>query len=350
LINNLTRNNSFVVHKILDAGGNFIDTANKYTEKYIGEFIASDKDRFVLKLLGENYTDGGIRTLMPIEAAIDAGATRIFAIAAGDPSLSDEPSFDNSMFLQIKYRALTEIMLDEILQKELKPRTPYNVPVTLIQSTVHIHDSLTIDPGLISISIDYGYMRAFDAIDGGLNLTALSTLSDEIIKLRMKIWREECFANGDYTQEEYEERAIWRTVHPGEPLLKRIPDPDSLKAVREMKRKLKALVDQRRSLGGNLPSDVSSWLIEWERHAWDTYYIPTPWDYFLSRLDKVDEETPYFTNGISSYDLKSTDDRVFAFDYDSSGKTDHLVLYRPGTGTIFIIKKDAAGNWSPTYW
>src|ERR687887_2452388 len=43
-------------HKIfnsyVDAGGNFIDTANKYTEgtseKYIREFIASDRDRFVL--------------------------------------------------------------------------------------------------------------------------------------------------------------------------------------------------------------------------------------------------------------------------------------------------------------
>jgi aryl-alcohol dehydrogenase-like predicted oxidoreductase len=36
----------------VQAGGNFIDTANKYTEgtseKYIGEFIASDRNRFVL--------------------------------------------------------------------------------------------------------------------------------------------------------------------------------------------------------------------------------------------------------------------------------------------------------------
>ncbi len=36
----------------VDRGGNFIDTANKYTEgtseKYIGEFIAGDRDRFVL--------------------------------------------------------------------------------------------------------------------------------------------------------------------------------------------------------------------------------------------------------------------------------------------------------------
>ncbi len=35
-----------------DLGGNFIDTANRYTggtsEKYVGELIASDRDRFVL--------------------------------------------------------------------------------------------------------------------------------------------------------------------------------------------------------------------------------------------------------------------------------------------------------------
>src|SRR5919202_2054743 len=41
-----------IFNAYVDAGGNFIDTANKYTEgtseKYIGEFIASDRDRFVL--------------------------------------------------------------------------------------------------------------------------------------------------------------------------------------------------------------------------------------------------------------------------------------------------------------
>jgi aryl-alcohol dehydrogenase-like predicted oxidoreductase len=41
-----------IFNAYVDAGGNFIDTANKYTEgtseKYIGEFIAGDRDRFVL--------------------------------------------------------------------------------------------------------------------------------------------------------------------------------------------------------------------------------------------------------------------------------------------------------------
>jgi Zn-dependent metalloprotease len=43
-------------------------------------------------------------------------------------------------------------------------------------------------------------------------------------------------------------------------------------------------------------------------------------------------------SGIGGYDLRSPADRVFAFDYDGSGKLDHLALYRPGTGTIWILK------------
>lgn len=60
--------------------------------------------------------------------------------------------------------------------------------------------------------------------------------------------------------------------------------------------------------------------------------------------------TPVYqaNNGIGGYDLKSADDRVLAFDYDRSGKLDHLVLYRPGTGTIAILK-NAAGTFAPVY-
>jgi hypothetical protein len=53
-------------------------------------------------------------------------------------------------------------------------------------------------------------------------------------------------------------------------------------------------------------------------------------------------------NGIGGYDLKSPTDRAFAFDYDSSGKLDHIVLYRPGTGTMWILK-NSGGAFSPVY-
>ncbi|HYL85435.1 MAG TPA: hypothetical protein VE263_14455 [Candidatus Angelobacter sp.] len=53
-------------------------------------------------------------------------------------------------------------------------------------------------------------------------------------------------------------------------------------------------------------------------------------------------------NGIGGYDLKSQADRAFAFDYNSSGKLDHMALYRPGTGTMWILK-NAAGQFTPVY-
>lgn len=43
-------------------------------------------------------------------------------------------------------------------------------------------------------------------------------------------------------------------------------------------------------------------------------------------------------SGIGGYDLRSAADRAFAFDYDGTGKLDHLALYRPGTGTFWILE------------
>jgi hypothetical protein len=61
--------------------------------------------------------------------------------------------------------------------------------------------------------------------------------------------------------------------------------------------------------------------------------------------------TPVYNTdqGIGGYDLRSPADRIFAFDYDHSGKTDHLVLTRPGTGTAWILKKEPGGRFTPVY-
>src|SRR5215470_13503227 len=57
--------------------------------------------------------------------------------------------------------------------------------------------------------------------------------------------------------------------------------------------------------------------------------------------------------GIAGYNLADLKDRVFAFDYDGTGKLDHLACYRPATGTIWILKKvsdnDSPDAFSPVY-
>jgi DNA-binding winged helix-turn-helix (wHTH) protein len=55
------------------------------------------------------------------------------------------------------------------------------------------------------------------------------------------------------------------------------------------------------------------------------------------------------SNGIGGYDLKSPQDRIFAFDYDHSGKLDHLVLYGSGTEMLWILKNEGDGIFTPVY-
>jgi hypothetical protein len=52
--------------------------------------------------------------------------------------------------------------------------------------------------------------------------------------------------------------------------------------------------------------------------------------------------------GIGGYNLHSPADQAFAFDFDHSGKLDHIVLYRPGTGAIYILK-NVGGTFTPVY-
>lgn len=52
--------------------------------------------------------------------------------------------------------------------------------------------------------------------------------------------------------------------------------------------------------------------------------------------------------GLGGYDLKSPADLAFAYDFDHSGKLDHIVIYRPGYGTIWILKNNG-GSFTPVY-
>ncbi|WP_143082578.1 S1 family peptidase [Nonomuraea wenchangensis] len=53
--------------------------------------------------------------------------------------------------------------------------------------------------------------------------------------------------------------------------------------------------------------------------------------------------------GLGGHDLKSPADRITAFDYDHSGKLDHLVLYRPATGMVHILKHGSGTTFTPVY-
>lgn len=54
------------------------------------------------------------------------------------------------------------------------------------------------------------------------------------------------------------------------------------------------------------------------------------------------------TDGIGGYDLTSEYDRLIAFDYEHSGKLDHIVAYRPGSGICYILKNEVKSSWKFT--
>jgi len=53
------------------------------------------------------------------------------------------------------------------------------------------------------------------------------------------------------------------------------------------------------------------------------------------------------TDGIAGFDLASDADRVLAYDLESTGKLDHLVIYRPSQGAVSVIQRDSGAGANP---
>lgn len=285
-----------------------------------------------IKLNSQWYVDGGVRETLPIQCALETGADRVYAITGTTGGVhryepehpGDPPWFEHRNFFEIALRAVMEIMTDETLRNETNPPRGWGQEVWIIQPSYPVHDSFTIDPGLIRISMAYGFMRAGDVfalhqaehrpparpdvrtpdailrppdvslrrepdrpglaspqpvlrhlVPTGLRPEPLQydpTLgqsSDEIISLRKRIWDSECEVSfllkiGSITTE-----GDWTRTR------------DTVLSLRQMKRELKGLVHGRRQLGGAIPPFSEDWWGKWERHSWqDPPWMPTPWDRF----------------------------------------------------------------------
>ncbi len=241
---------------------------------------------------GKTYIDGGIRTLAPIQVAIDMGSTNVYAIAAGTRKF-DAKSIDQITggtplpLLGIALRVGEEILPDEVGRRDLFPDNPWPVPVTVIQpdpSLDDIHDGLTIEPGLVRIRMAYGFMRAYDTLRAAEkfipsfqafaaqeNSVKGKTLA--IVNLRKQIWDAEFPANGKQID-------FPASMLPPAPytVTDVAVDPAKHALVKTLKGQLKALIDARiayyadpkAKIDGakSLPADFATWSTAWEKHGW----------------------------------------------------------------------------------
>ena len=138
-------------------------------------------------MCGKTYVDGGIRENLPLQAALDLGATRVFAIAAGRDGLAAEDC--SSLTAPAILLRSIDIMLDEVGVGDAtpSPRTP--AEITMIRPSFEVHSPLDVVPGLIRINMAYGYMRAADAmISDAEQRAAAELLADEITRLRRDLY------------------------------------------------------------------------------------------------------------------------------------------------------------------
>ncbi len=215
--------------------------------------------------LGDGYyVDGGHRDILPLQAAIDLQADTIFAVLASpielDPPTLEHPepareTYAQRTVLDIALRSLISIPLDEILRNEIRPPANWNGTYRLVAPTVALHDMLTIDPGLIRINIDYGYMRAADTLDGIDRQSETARQVDRITLLRAQIWRKECELFG---------RPI-PTAPSEDP---QVPHPEQYSQIRDLASTVVSLVEQRRAAGRALPARSANWGKTWEAHPW----------------------------------------------------------------------------------
>jgi hypothetical protein len=234
-------------------------------------------------IAGETYVDGGVREILPVREAVRLGAKKIFAVSAGTSQLSRAPhSFGEAPMFDIVSRALTEIMVNEVGAGDSLPphrifqiatpgRPGGTVPGPLwggplpptgttgqtevlpITPTVDAYSITTIDPGLIQINRDYGYMRADDVVRNMGPQTREWLLSDQIARVRIDIWHLENLVAG--------------SPDPRRPDLQPpAPNPNAQAGIDQMKQGLNDLLTERRNLGGGMPADIFDWIGRPERH------------------------------------------------------------------------------------
>ena len=105
---------------------------------------------------GEHYVDGGLREKVPAEMAIGhLGVTNPYIITCSPQGTARESDFGSRNMLDLVMRTVS-ILTDETERDEVA--YALNAGAVVIGPEISVHDSMTVDPGLLRINRDYGWM------------------------------------------------------------------------------------------------------------------------------------------------------------------------------------------------
>ena len=191
----------------------------------------------------EHYVDGSTRENLPVEVAMNhLGVTRCYAVNSMPTGVPQDGSYAGKDILAIVLRAAAGIMSDEVQLDDVSRAQAAGA--VLIVPEVDVVGVLEVDPGLLALADDYGYLRAAEACQ---QATAdEQRVTREVVGLRRRTWK-----------------------HEAELLAGPAGDapPGADAELARLKLELRDLVEQIPA--GRRPAGADQWWQRWEQHLTD---------------------------------------------------------------------------------
>ena len=202
-------------------------------------------------LADDDYVDGGVIEIIPVRAAAQLGATRIIAVVAVPLDLPrDERDYAAAPAGYIGLRAMGMIGIADRQHANLRVALPDGVTLTTIDPVIDVVGLFEVEPGLLRINKDYGWLRAADVLAEGDRaiVAGVAESTHAVIEARREAWRLE--------------ESLWATGTRQDPNA-----AGTLALVREEKERVRELVDRRKQLGFPVPDGCEAWWSEYEAHT-----------------------------------------------------------------------------------
>jgi predicted acylesterase/phospholipase RssA len=202
-------------------------------------------------LADDDYVDGGVLQIIPVRAAVQLGATRIIAVVAMPLEIPrEERNFAESQAAQVGIRAMGVIGMAERQRENLATALPEGVTLTTIDPIVDVVGLFEVQPGLLRINKDYGWLRAADILAAGdpTLVADVAAQTHRLIGARLQAW--------------HLEESLWTA-----PSASGQADAGTVALLRQLKHEIARVIDRRKQLGFPVPDGCEAWWSDFETHS-----------------------------------------------------------------------------------